>query len=99
MVTPPPTCRSRCRPRPTATRPASAYTPRPGPVAEPIPPTAGHLRADGEHACILHTGAESPDVLAIYIALIGAEFEVLDPPEPAEHILALAGRLTRAVPH
>jgi predicted DNA-binding transcriptional regulator YafY len=70
-----------------------------GAVAERIPPTVGHLRADGEHACILHTGAESPDVLAIYVALIGAEFEVLDPPELAEHILALAGRLTRAVPH
>jgi hypothetical protein len=35
-------------------------------------------------------------VLAIYVAIIGAEFEILDPPELAEHILALAGRLTRA---
>ena len=65
-------------------------------AAERLPPTVGHLQADGEHACILHTGAESPDVLAIYVAIIGAEFEVLDPPDLAEHILALAGRLTRA---
>ena len=65
-------------------------------AAERLPPTVGHLQADGEHACILHTGAESPDVLAIYVAIIGAEFEILDPPELAEHILALAGRLTRA---
>jgi hypothetical protein len=28
--------------------------------------------------------------------IIGAEFEILDPPDLAEHILALAGRLTRA---
>jgi predicted DNA-binding transcriptional regulator YafY len=68
-------------------------------AAERIPPTVGHLQADGEHACILHTGAESPDVLAIYVAVIGTEFEILDPPELAEHILALAGRLTRAVRH
>ena len=65
-------------------------------AAERLPPTVGHLQADGEHACILHTGAESPDVLAIYVAVIGTEFEILDPPELAEHILALAGRLTRA---
>jgi len=68
-------------------------------AAEHLPPTVGHLEADGEHACILHTGAESPDVLAIYVAVIGTEFEILDPPELAEHILALAGRLTRAVRH
>src|SRR5918994_5889229 len=68
-------------------------------AAERLPPTVGHLQADGEHACILHTGAESPDVLAIYVAIIGAEFEILDPPDLAEHILAIAGRLTRAVRH
>ena len=65
-------------------------------AAEGLPPTVGHLQADGDHACILHTGAESPDVLAIYVAILGAEFEILDPPELAEHVLALAGRLTRA---
>jgi predicted DNA-binding transcriptional regulator YafY len=34
---------------------------------------------------------------AAYVAVLGTEFEILDPPELAEHILALAGRLTRAV--
>jgi predicted DNA-binding transcriptional regulator YafY len=68
-------------------------------AAERLPPTVGHIQADGEHACILHTGAESPDVLAIYVAIIGTEFEILDPPELAEHVLALAGRLTRAARH
>jgi len=65
-------------------------------VAERIPPTVGQIEADGERSCTLHTGAESLDVLAIYVTLIGAEFEVLDPSELAEHILVLAGRLTRA---
>jgi predicted DNA-binding transcriptional regulator YafY len=68
-------------------------------AAERLPPTVGHIQADGDHACILHTGAESPDVLAIYVAILGAEFEILDPPQLAEHILALAGRLTRAARH
>jgi predicted DNA-binding transcriptional regulator YafY len=68
-------------------------------AAERLPPTAGHLQADGEHACILHTGAQSPDVLTIYVAILGAEFEILDPPELAQHIIALASRLTRAARH
>jgi hypothetical protein len=59
-------------------------------AAERLPPTVGHLQADSENTCILHTGAESPDVLAIYVAILGAEFDILDPPELAEHILALA---------
>jgi predicted DNA-binding transcriptional regulator YafY len=67
-----------------------------GAVAERIPPTIGQLEPEGEHACIVRTGAESLDVLAIYVSLIGIEFEVLDPPELAEHLLVLAGRLTRA---
>ena len=95
----PPTCRGRSPPRRTATRPASGCTSQPSAVAERLPPTVGHLQADGEHACILHTGAESPDVLAIYVAILGAEFEILDPPELAEHLLALASRLTRAARH
>jgi hypothetical protein len=38
-------------------------------------------------------------VLAIYVAILGAEFEILDPPGLAEHVLALASRLTRAARH
>src|SRR4029453_19190065 len=81
-------------PRPPPRPPAPG-----GPAPERLPPTVGHLQADGEHACILHTGAESPDVLAIYVAVLGAEFEILDPPDLAEHVLALASRLTRAARH
>jgi predicted DNA-binding transcriptional regulator YafY len=68
-------------------------------AAQRLPPTVGHLQADSDTTCILHTGAQSPDVLAFYVAILGAEFEILDPPELAEHILALAGRLTRAALH
>jgi hypothetical protein len=48
-------------------------------VAERIPPTAGLLEAHGERACILRAGAESLDVLAIYVTLIGVEFAVATP--------------------
>jgi hypothetical protein len=33
------------------------------------------------------------------VAVTGAEFDILDPPELAEHILTLAARLTRAARH
>jgi WYL domain len=68
-------------------------------AAERLPPTVGHLQADGEQACILHTAAQSADALAIYVAILGAEFEILHPPGLAAQILALAGRLTRAARH
>ena len=65
-------------------------------AAERVPPTAGHLEPDGDDACILTTGAESLDTLVVYTALVGAEFEVLDPPELARYLLVVAARLTRA---
>jgi hypothetical protein len=71
----------RCRARIRLQLPASA-------AAERIPSTVAHPQADGDAACILHTGAESPDVLPAYAAILGAEFEILDPPELAAHVAA-----------
>ena len=48
----------------------------------------GHVRA--------HRLPHSLDKMALYIALKGIDFEVLDPPELRDHIGALAARLTRA---
>jgi hypothetical protein len=39
---------------------------------------------------------EWPIWLALRIATLGVDFEVHEPPELAEHLPALAGRLTRA---
>ena len=41
-------------------------------------------------------GASSLAPLAIYVALVGAEFEVIEPPALADYLLVLAARLTRA---
>jgi predicted DNA-binding transcriptional regulator YafY len=65
-------------------------------VAEVIPQTVGLLEAIDQKACILHTGAESLDRLCVWLALIGFEFEVRDPPELRERVQWLAGRFTRA---
>jgi predicted DNA-binding transcriptional regulator YafY len=65
-------------------------------VAEVVSPTAGRLEPVDEHSCVLHSGGNSLDEMAIYIGLKGIDFEVLDPPELVEHIRTLARRLTRA---
>jgi predicted DNA-binding transcriptional regulator YafY len=65
-------------------------------VAERIPPTIGVLEAIDERSCTLHTGSNSLDELALYVALLGHEFQVHEPPELVDHVHALAARLTRA---
>ncbi|MFD3572110.1 helix-turn-helix transcriptional regulator [Streptomyces sp. NPDC058667] len=57
----------------------------------------GVLTADGEHACLLRTGAHSLDVMVIHVAMIGFEFEVLDPPELVDRVRALRDLLSRAL--
>ncbi|MGH3149696.1 MAG: helix-turn-helix transcriptional regulator [Streptosporangiaceae bacterium] len=65
-------------------------------VAQRSSPAAGRLEAAGPDACILHTGSNSLDELALYVAVKGFDFQVLDPPELADTLRALAGRLRRA---
>jgi hypothetical protein len=49
--------------------------------------------------CILHTGSDSLDQLALHVANKGFEFEVLAPPELLGHVAALGERCRRAVRH
>ena len=66
-------------------------------AAERIPPMAGILEAIDENTCMLHTGACSLDTLSVYLALIGFEFEVREPPELIERVRWLAERFGRAI--
>ena len=65
-------------------------------VAQTTTPTAGRLEARDEHSCLYHTGAEALDTIAVYIALKGIDFEVLEPPELREFVADLGTRLSRA---
>jgi len=65
-------------------------------VAERLPPAAGTIEALDEHTCTLHTGAQSLDTLSVYLALVGFDFEVLEPPELIERVRRLAERFGRA---
>jgi hypothetical protein len=50
------------------------------------------LRRSGQ----LRTGSDRLGGLAVHIAEIGVDFEVLDPPELVERVKQLAGRFARA---
>ncbi len=56
----------------------------------------GQIEPIDEATCRVHTVADSLDWLALRLALTGWEFRVEQPPELAEHLTALAARLTRA---
>jgi predicted DNA-binding transcriptional regulator YafY len=65
-------------------------------VAERVPPTVGTLQALDEHTCQLDAGGNRLEEIAIYIAAIGADFEIHHPPELTDHVRELAERFTRA---
>ena len=55
------------------------------------------IEAVDPHTCLLHTGSNSLDEIAIYVALFGFRFQVHGPPELIAHIRDLAARLADAV--
>jgi len=65
-------------------------------VAKRVPRSYGTLEAIDEHTCLLRTGADWLGGLAIYVAMIGVDFEVIEPPELTDQVRALAERFARA---
>ncbi|MGN6577229.1 MAG: helix-turn-helix transcriptional regulator [Nocardioides sp.] len=65
-------------------------------VRERIPATAGTVEPVDDTSSLLTAGADHLDHLCVYLASVGAEFTVLDPPELREVMADLAQRLGRA---
>ena len=65
-------------------------------VAPTFPPNSVTIEPDGADACVLTAGADDPERIALYLALAGYEFEVLEPPEVARAVGSVAERLRRA---
>jgi hypothetical protein len=68
----------------------------PAELARLIPPTVGTIEPASGGDCLLSTGSDSLDALAVHLVALGAEFAVLEPPELIERIQVLADRLHRA---
>ncbi|MCK2215066.1 WYL domain-containing protein [Actinomadura sp. ATCC 31491] len=65
-------------------------------VAEHLPATAGAVQPIDERSCLVQSGANDLDELAVWVALMDIDFEVHEPPELVARIRALATRLTTA---
>jgi predicted DNA-binding transcriptional regulator YafY len=66
-------------------------------VAERVSPLTARLERHGAQRCVLESGGGSLAGIALHIAMLGYDFEVLDPPELIEHLRALSARIRRAI--
>jgi predicted DNA-binding transcriptional regulator YafY len=66
-------------------------------VADRINPAVGTVEARDEHSCILHTGADSVETLAVHLGLLDADFTVTGPPELVAYLGRLADRYALSV--
>ncbi|SEG38462.1 Predicted DNA-binding transcriptional regulator YafY, contains an HTH and WYL domains [Nonomuraea solani] len=55
------------------------------------------IEAVDDTTCLLRLGGDDVNGMAVWIGFLGVDFEVLDPPELAEHVLTLSERYRRAV--
>ncbi len=65
-------------------------------VAQAIPPSVGTITADGRHRCVLEVGGNDLESMAVHLARLPWDFQVLDPPELGDALRRLADRLRRA---
>lgn len=66
-------------------------------AADRIAPTVGVIEAVDTETCVLRTGSNSLDELAVYVATFGFPFRVHEPPELIAHIRELTARLAASV--
>lgn len=65
-------------------------------VADRVNPAVGTVIAVDDQTCILETGADTVNSLAVHLGLLEQDFEVTDPPELVAHLKSLATRYTQA---
>jgi hypothetical protein len=65
-------------------------------IAARVPP-AVLVEAVDERTCIVDVGSDDPGMLALYLGMLDADFEVGDSPELVERLSVLADRYRRAI--
>jgi len=68
-----------------------------GEIAKRVPSHMGSVEPIDANSCAFRTRDYDLSWLAVRIAMLGVDFEVHEPPELADHLRALADRLSRAV--
>ena len=67
-------------------------------VLSRINPTVGIVEAIDDNTCVLVTGADTVETVAVYIGMLGLDFTVTEPAELLAHLTTVAERYARAVP-
>jgi predicted DNA-binding transcriptional regulator YafY len=65
-------------------------------IADRLPAAVGPVEAIDETTCVVHTGADNVETLALWLGMLGADFNVTNSPELADHFRVLADRYRRA---
>ena len=66
-------------------------------VLSRINATVGVVEKVDEDTCILVTGADSIELIAVYIGMLGIDFRVTEPPELVAQLAVLGARYARSV--
>lgn len=67
-------------------------------AVERINPAVGVVEAIDATTCVLDTGADSLETLAVHLGMLGHDFDVTEPPELIAHLRDLAARYGRSTP-
>jgi predicted DNA-binding transcriptional regulator YafY len=65
-------------------------------IADRITPAVGTVEAVDEHTCVLATGADTLESIAVHLGLLGVDFTVHEPPELVAYVRELSERYRRA---
>ncbi|MGY1650196.1 helix-turn-helix transcriptional regulator [Geodermatophilus sp. SYSU D01119] len=68
-----------------------------GEVLARINAAVGVVESVDEETCVLVTGADSLETVAVYVGMLGLDFTVTSPPALVDHVAGLADRYARAV--
>lgn len=66
-------------------------------VLRRINATVGVVESVDKNTCVLVTGADSFEIIAVYIGMLGLDFHVTEPPALVQHLDELGDRYTRAI--
>jgi predicted DNA-binding transcriptional regulator YafY len=65
-------------------------------VRDVVTPASGVVEPIDEHSCLLTVGSMSQDAMIVWVAVLGFDFEVVDPPELVGYARRLGALLTAA---
>ena len=66
-------------------------------VAQHFSPSSATIEPEGPASCLVTAGADDPEKIALYLAMVGCDFEILGPPEVIAGARVMAARLAAAV--